>query len=397
MIHPKEPCANLHTHAIPPPSSLQSSTIAALKDAASRCPSLTPQSVSQGVGVGYMIAMEDKAACNMDRIRYQLKKAQGPKLHSDTVIAQFEDIATEIDEADERGSSQLSGGAAIVETSQEKYRRLGRPYIRKAGFVEGMKYLLVMSPLMSTTLASSPFIETDITYIETKEYPYLFNATAFDRITMHWMVVCRVRITKQTKEAYAFCFRLIFDQCKKDNPEFNVEKTLLGVVIDWNDAEAEGLRLAVGKETANVLLKGCKVHWIRSYQRVAEKVCKHQHPEIRTVEKEAFNLVAAAIQKVHTQQHVFQLFQCLCGKLDIGRLQNIIPGLTATHIATVTENSKWEGAVHWVNWWIRPAHLSMLSQALPKCLRKFGKMLLAQQMLLKGKTWIANKTIQCTL
>ena len=29
----------------------------------------------------------------------------------------------------------------------------------------------------------------------------------------------------------------------------------------------------------------------------------------------------------------------------------------------VTENSKWEGASHWVNWWIRPAHLRMLSQA----------------------------------
>ena len=34
----------------------------------------------------------------------------------------------------------LSGGASIVETSQEKYRRLGVPYIRKAGFEEGMKY-----------------------------------------------------------------------------------------------------------------------------------------------------------------------------------------------------------------------------------------------------------------
>ena len=76
----------------------------------------------------------------MDHVRYQLKKAQGPNLHSDTVISQFEDIATEIDEADQRGSSILSGGASIVETSQEKYRRLGRPYIRKAGFEEGMKY-----------------------------------------------------------------------------------------------------------------------------------------------------------------------------------------------------------------------------------------------------------------
>ena len=359
----KNHVASLHTHAIPPPASLQSSTIAALKDAVTRCPLLTPQSVSQGVGVGYMIGLEDKAACNTDRLRYQLKKVQGPKLDSNTIIAQFEDIATEIDEADECGSSPLSGGASIVETSQEKYRRLGRPYIRSAGIEEGMKYVLVMSPLMSKTLASSPFIETDITYNETKEYPYLFNAIAFDPITMHWMIVCRIRITKQTKEAHAFCFKLMFDRCKKDNPDFCEGKTLLGVVIDWSDAEADGLRIAVGAETANLLLKGCKVHWIRSYQRVADKVCKHHHPEKRAVEKEAFILLAAAIQRVHTQQHVYQLFECLCGSRNISQVQNIVPGLTAAHIAVVTENSKWEGASHWVNWWIRPAHLRMLSQA----------------------------------
>ena len=45
VIHPKEPSANLHTHAIPAPSSLKSSTIVALKDAASKCPSRTPQLV----------------------------------------------------------------------------------------------------------------------------------------------------------------------------------------------------------------------------------------------------------------------------------------------------------------------------------------------------------------
>ena len=45
-------------NAIPSPSSLQSSTLAALEDAVARCPSLTPQSVSQGVGIGYMIGFE---------------------------------------------------------------------------------------------------------------------------------------------------------------------------------------------------------------------------------------------------------------------------------------------------------------------------------------------------
>ena len=93
------------------------------------------------------------------------KKAQGPKVDSNTVITQFEDIANEVDQADEKGSSALSGGASLVETTQEKFRRLGRPYIRMAGIEEGVKYFLVMSPLMSTTLASTPFIETDVTSV----------------------------------------------------------------------------------------------------------------------------------------------------------------------------------------------------------------------------------------
>ena len=46
-------------------------------------------------------------------------------------------------------------------------------------------------------------------YNETKDYPYLFNVTAFDFLTMRWMVVCHIGITKQTKEAYAHCFKLL--------------------------------------------------------------------------------------------------------------------------------------------------------------------------------------------
>ena len=70
---------------------------------------------------------------------------------------------------------------------------------------------------------------------------------------------------------------------KKDNPEFCIGKTLLDCSV------------AVGEEMANTLLKGCKVHWIQSYQRVTDKVCKHRHPQKRAVEKEAFNLVASAV------------------------------------------------------------------------------------------------------
>ena len=59
-----------------------------------------------------------------------------------------------------------------------------------------------MNPMMSKILAQSEFIEADITYNETKEYPYLFNVAAFDDVTMRWTVVSRVRMDKQDKNAF---------------------------------------------------------------------------------------------------------------------------------------------------------------------------------------------------
>ena len=38
------------------------------------------------------------------------------------------------------------------------------------------------------------------------------------------------------------------------------------------DAQIKELQLAIGNKKAEMLLKGCKVRWIRSCQRVAEKV-----------------------------------------------------------------------------------------------------------------------------
>ena len=37
-----------------------------------------------------------------------------------------------------------------------------------------------MNPLMSKILAHAEFVEADITFNETKEYPYVFNMVAFN-------------------------------------------------------------------------------------------------------------------------------------------------------------------------------------------------------------------------
>ena len=68
---------------------------------------------------------------------------------------------------------------------------------------------------MTDLLSKSEFVEADITYNETREYPYLFNMVAFNYTTMSWMVVSRVRLTRQTADAYALAFTKTFGQAWK--------------------------------------------------------------------------------------------------------------------------------------------------------------------------------------
>ena len=155
----------------------------------------------------------------------------------------------------------------------------------------------------------------------------------------------------------------MFDRCKKECPSFEPGRTLVGIVVDWSDAEAQGLREAVGEELGNQLLKGCQVHWMRSYQRIPDKVCKIQHPERRKIENEAFKLIAAAIVKVKSRDQVLKLFQCLCGERDVGDVQGLVPGLSTHHTSVVRQYSNWSMATHWFGWWTRLSHLRMLSMS----------------------------------
>ena len=71
---------------------------------------------------------------------------------------------------------------------------------------------------------------------------------------------------KQGKSAYQLAFSKTFTKCKADNPNFELGRSLLGVIINWSDAEIQGLEGAVGPDVATRFLKGCSVHWSRSWQ-----------------------------------------------------------------------------------------------------------------------------------
>ena len=81
-----------------------------------------------------------------------------------------------------------------------------------------------------------------------------------------------MRGSKEDVNFYKKVFELMFQFCHKDHPKFKVGDTLRGIIVDWSNTEAKGLREAIGDKIADSVLKGCNVHWTWSYQRVAEKV-----------------------------------------------------------------------------------------------------------------------------
>jgi hypothetical protein len=99
----------------------------------------------------------------------------------------------------------------------------------------------------------------------------MFNAVAFNEVSMEWMVVARLQLNKQCAEAYSLSFKKMFSKASA-NSHYKLGSTLLGVVTDWSDGEINGLKLAVGRDLAEQLLKGCSVHWQRSCQHITDRI-----------------------------------------------------------------------------------------------------------------------------
>ena len=79
-----------------------------------------------------------------------------------------------------------------------------------------------MSPLMSQVLAEAEFLQNDITYEQSAQYPYLFNTAVFNEVTMEWMVVARVWLDNQSQQGYKLAFKKMFDTCRENHPDFEL-------------------------------------------------------------------------------------------------------------------------------------------------------------------------------
>ena len=352
------PKNNLHNHPINGslshkiPKKVSSDLGKTIKDN----PYLTTRQIASGQGLGYRPGSADIAGNSYGRLDYHRKKTLkecGLNSKGIHMVSEMEKIADKIDLKD----SQIEGSTMI----SKRYSEIGRPYMRDYNISPTFMYQFIMSPLMSKLLSEAEFLETDTTYNENSELMYLFNATVFNYDTMKWAVVARMRGNKEDSGFYKKAFELVFHTCQSYHSNFKVGESLKGIIIDWSDTEAKGLRELLGDNVADKVLKGCNVHWTRSYQRVADKVNNNVHRSNRVLAKEAFCAVAKQVMLAKTKEDVLKLFDVLQGKAEILTVQHLL-SLPDEHLTVVTHNCDWLIAKTWVQWWIRPKHLQMLSK-----------------------------------
>ena len=122
-------------------------------------------------------------------------------------------------------------------------------------------------------------------------------------------------------------FKKTFQKCEEDHPQFSLADSLLGVVTDWSDAEISGLGEAIGKEAAAKLLRGCKIHWARSWQRVRDRIARSSD---KPHEKAVFSKIASLISEVggSHSHNVINGLKVLCGDATAVSLVGVVKGFT---------------------------------------------------------------------
>jgi len=135
----------------------------------------------------------------------------------------------------------------------------------------------------------------------------------------------------------------MFTTCNKDIPSYDVNTNLQGIVVDWSDTERAGLIKALGSELATKLLRGCAVHWARSYQRVAAGVSTTVPNSNRILARQAFEYIPQAIPNLKSGECA-KCFNALKGEIPAAIIASLVPNLTTDHISIVDIACKWSNA-----------------------------------------------------
>ena len=161
--------------------------------------------------------------------------------------------------------------------------------------------------------------------------------------------------------AYARAFKEVFSCVTKKYPEFKNGKSLEVILVDFDDAQAKGLKEVLGEENSERVLRGCHVHWTRSLQRVCKLVTKTRE------ERNLFLHLGNQIPQRTSKENVTKLFAILCGSCNLLEAKDFIER-TQLKLLENVDTQNWKKLKNWSEWWCRPnhGHFQMFTKAFTK-------------------------------
>ena len=216
---------------------------------------------------------------------------------------------------------------------------------------------LLMSPQMSSVMATSEFLCADVTFPEVTHYKYLLNITCYNFLLQKWQVTARVMMNRLTAMAYEKSFELAFKCCTDSDPEFENGKNIVGFVVDFSDAQAKGFESVVGESKAIEVLRGCRVHWMRQAMKQADKMSNNE------VEKKLFIKVCTHVPDVDEDHELSILLDVLSGQKSPACLEPLL-NIEVTPEESAVKNIHWSRCKNWIKWWKRPRHARMFTKSM---------------------------------
>ena len=142
--------------------------------------------------------------------------------------------------------------------------------------------------------------------------PWLFNTVAPCKKLRFYVSVYRIFVNKQDAVAIFTVLKTVFDKVHNRHPNFKRGENIKQTMVDYSDAEENGLRLALVDDFVEKVLRGCNFHFLQSAVKMANTVTTTERQE------KVFIHICQITTPLQNQDHVMQCLQVLNGELPVG-------------------------------------------------------------------------------